>query len=76
MRVMAVRDGLPGPEMWLVLRRQLTTGELKTYLCNVPPETPLPTLARISGMRWPIETCFAQSKQYLGMSAYEGMSED
>lgn len=71
MRVVAVRDGLPGPEIWLVRRRQLATGELKTYLCNAPPDISLPTLARISGMRWPIETCFEQSKQYLGMSAYE-----
>jgi len=71
MRVVAVRDGLPGPAIWLVLRRQLATGELKTYLCNAPPDISLPTLARISGMRWPIETCCEQSKQYLGMSAYE-----
>ena len=71
MPVVAVRDGLPGPEVWLVLRHQLATGELKTYLCNAPPRTSLATLARISGMRWPIETCFEEGKQYLGMSAYE-----
>jgi SRSO17 transposase len=71
MRVVAVRDGLPGPEVWLVLRRQLETGELKTYLCNAPGTTSLETLARLSGMRWPIETCFEQSKQYLGMGDYE-----
>lgn len=71
MRVVAVRDGLPGPEIWWVRRRQLTTGELKTYLCNAPPDISLPTLARISGMRWPIATCFEHSKPSLGMSAYE-----
>ena len=71
MRVVAVRDGLPGPDVWLVLRRGLETGELKTYLCNAPPGTSLPTLARLSGMRWPIETCFEESKQYLGMGDYE-----
>ncbi|ETX02035.1 MAG: hypothetical protein ETSY1_05040 [Candidatus Entotheonella factor] len=71
MRVVAMRDGLPGPEIWLVLRRGSMAGELKTYLCNAPPDISLPTLVRISGMRWPIETCFEQSKQYLGMSAYE-----
>lgn len=71
MRVVTVRNGLPGPEVWLVLRRGLETGELKTYLCNAPPRTSLPTLARLSGMRWPIETCFEQSKQYLGMGDYE-----
>jgi len=70
-RVVAVRDGLPGPEVWLVLRRHLDTGELKTYLCNAPPTTSLETLARLSGMRWPIETCFEEGKQYLGMGQYE-----
>jgi SRSO17 transposase len=71
MRVVGVRDGLPGPEVWLVLRHQIDMGELKTYLCNAPPQTSLATLARLSGMRWPIETCFKESKQYLGMGDYE-----
>jgi SRSO17 transposase len=74
MRVVAVRDGLPGPEGWLTLRRQLDTGELKTYLCNAPGTTSLETLARLSGMRWPMETCGEDSKQYLGMGDYEGRS--
>ena len=65
-RVVAVREGLPGPEVWLVLRRHPVTGELKTYLCNAPPHTPLATLVRLSGRRWPIETCFEDGQQYLG----------
>lgn len=71
LRVIAVREGLPGPEVWLVLRRHLGTAELKTYLCNAPVPTPLATLVRLSGMRWPIETCFEDGKQYLGMGDYE-----
>ena len=71
MRGVGVRDGLPGPEVWVVMRRGLETGELKTYLCNAPPRTTLATLARMSGMRWPIETCFKEGKQYLGMGDYE-----
>jgi SRSO17 transposase len=70
-RVVAVRAGLPGPEVWLVLRRNLATGELKTYVCNAPVATSLQTLARLSGMRWPIETCFEEGKQYLGLGHYE-----
>ena len=66
-RVVAVRAGLPGPEGWLILRRHVLTGELKTSLSNAPAETPLPTLVRLSGMRWPIETCFEEGKQDLGM---------
>jgi len=70
-RVIAVRDGLPGPDVWLVLRRSLTDGELKTYLCNAPAATAHLRLVRTSGMRWPIETCFEVSKQELGMGDYE-----
>jgi len=70
-RVVAVRDTLPGPDVWLVLRRHLETGELKTYLCHAPVDTSLETLVHMSGMRWPIETCFEDSKQLLGMGDYE-----
>ena len=71
MSVVAVREGMPSLQVWVVLRRQITTGALKTYLCNTPLHVSLATLAPISGMRWPIDTCFEESKQHLGMSAYE-----
>lgn len=71
LRVVAVRDGLPGPEVWLVLRRNVKTGELKTYLSNAPADTQLETLVRLSGMRWPIERCFEEGKQHLGMGDYQ-----
>ncbi|HEY5867146.1 MAG TPA: IS701 family transposase [Candidatus Tectomicrobia bacterium] len=70
-RVVAVRDTLPGPEVWLVLRRHVETQELKSYLCNAPVDTAMETLVHMSGMRWPIETCFEDSKQLLGMGDYE-----
>jgi len=69
--VVAVRDGLPGPDGWLILRRNPETGELKTYLSNAPAATPSATLVRVSGMRWPIERCFEEGKQYLGLGDYE-----
>jgi SRSO17 transposase len=70
-RVVAVRDALPGPDVWLVLRRHVETGELKSYVCNAPGDTALAKLVHMSGMRWPIETCFEDSKQLLGMGDYE-----
>jgi SRSO17 transposase len=70
-RVIGVREGLPGPDVWLVLRRHVETGELKTYLCNAPADTAMGCLVRMSGMRWPIETCFEDGKQLLGMGDYE-----
>jgi SRSO17 transposase len=71
LRVIVVRETLPGPEVWLVLRRHTETGELKTYLCNAPVDITLTKLVQMSGMRWPIETCFEDSKQLLGMGDYE-----
>jgi len=71
LRGTAVREDLPGPEVWLVLRRNTETGEVKYFLSNAPADTPLSTLARIAGLRWPIETCFEEGKQYLGMGHYE-----
>jgi SRSO17 transposase len=71
LRVINVREGLPGDEVWLALRRNISTGEVKFYLSNAPVETELTTLVRISGMRWPIETCFEDGKQSLGMGDYE-----
>jgi SRSO17 transposase len=71
LRVVAMRDSLPGPQVWLVLRRSLRDGELKTYLCNAPAEIAQQRLVRTSGMRWPIESCFEVGKQELGMGDYE-----
>jgi len=70
-RVVAVRNGLPGPEVWLVLRRSLSDGEVKTFVSNAPAELARQRLVRTSGMRWPIETCFEVGKQVVGMGDYE-----
>lgn len=71
LRGVAVRAGLPGPTVWLVLRRSISDGEIKAYVSNAPANTRLRTFARISGMRWPIETSFEDGKQRLGMGDYE-----
>jgi hypothetical protein len=72
MRAVAVRDGLPGPEVWLVLRRGLGDGaELKTYLCNAPAETPATTLVWLLGRRWPVEQAIKEVKDEVGMADYE-----
>ncbi len=73
-RVVAVRKGLPGPEVWLLLRRHPRRHELKTYLCHAPADMPLASLARLAGRRWPIESCFQEGKQNVGLGDYEGRS--
>lgn len=74
-RVIAVRETLPGPEVWAVFRRTRAgpgeDAELKVYLSCAPAEAPLAALVRVSGMRWPIEACFAEGNGELGMDHYE-----
>lgn len=71
-RSVAIRDSLPGPEVWIVFRRSLgEEPELKVYLSNAPADRPVSELVRMAGMRWPIETAFEESKTGLGMDHYE-----
>jgi SRSO17 transposase len=71
-RVVAVRDGLPGPDQWLVLRRSVgERPQLKTYLSNAPATTAHATLVGKSGMRWPVEASILECKSELGMDHYE-----
>jgi SRSO17 transposase len=71
-RVVATRDGLPGPDLWLVLRRGLApNADLKTYLSNAAADTPQQTLVWLLGMRWPIELAIRACKDELGMDHYE-----
>jgi SRSO17 transposase len=74
-RVRVVRDGLPGAPVWLVIRRNLDDPTaVKFYLTNAPPTCPLTRLARMSGARWPVELCFAESKDEVGLDHYETRS--
>jgi SRSO17 transposase len=58
-------------EQRLVLRRDVISKELKYYLSNASKDTPIESFARISVMRWPIESCFEEGKQELGMGDYQ-----
>jgi SRSO17 transposase len=66
-RGVTVRDGLPGPADGLSLRRHGLTGALNTSLSHASADPPLPTLVRLSGRRWPIETGFAEGTPDLGL---------
>jgi SRSO17 transposase len=75
LRVVESRAGLPGPELWLVIRRNIDNpAELKFYFSNAPANTPLLELVRLSGLRWPIEMIFEESKGELGFDHYETRS--
>ena len=71
-RVNEARDGLPGARQWLVIRRNLDDPTIvKYYLSNAPETLETAHLARMCGMRWPIELTFEVSKDELGMDQYE-----
>jgi SRSO17 transposase len=65
--------GKPGAELWLYIRKY-PDGKLKYALSNAPYETPMSELRRAGTMRWPIEQCFEECKDELGMDHYETRS--
>jgi hypothetical protein len=72
LRVIEVRDSLPGQELWLVIRRNLDDPtEIKYYFSNAPVDIDLAELVRISGMRWPVEIIFRTGKVEVGFDHYE-----
>jgi SRSO17 transposase len=71
-RVVAERDDLPGPELWLVLERGCNQQPyVKYYLSNAEKNCSLKALAWAGHMRWPVEDCFLRGKDELGLGDYE-----
>jgi SRSO17 transposase len=68
--VTQVRDGLPGKDVWLYVRK-LENGTIKYALCNAPMDTSKDELRNVSLMRWSIEQCFRECKNNLGMNHCE-----
>jgi len=68
-------DGLPGGTHYLVVARNvLNRKELKYFVSNMIPGAngvTLEWLLWVAFSRWPIEKCFRQSKDELGMDHFE-----
>jgi len=66
-------DGLPGIELHLVVARNaLDADEVKFFVSNAPPETPVTTLLLVAFSRWRVERCFRDQKQEVGLDQWEG----
>jgi SRSO17 transposase len=66
-------NGLPvGPYHLLAVRDPANPDDIKYFLSNAPPETPVATLLRVAFSRWRIERCFEDQKGELGLDHYEG----
>ena len=75
LRVVESRGGLPGSDLWLIIRRNVDNpAELKFYFSNAPVDVPLLELVRLSGLRWPIEIIFEEGKGEVGFDHYETRS--
>ena len=71
-RIVAERDDLPGPDLWLVIERSCDQAPyIKYYVSNAAPECPLLEMAQAGHNRWPVEDCFLRGKQELGLDDYE-----
>lgn len=55
LRVYPVRDELPGPATWLIIREDEANNKLKYQFCNAAKETPVSRLAYMSHSRYWIE---------------------
>lgn len=72
LRMIEARAAMPANPLWLVIRRNLLDPtQVKFYLCNSPADLPIAELVRLSGLRWPIETLFEESKGEVGFDHYE-----
>jgi len=70
-RAFPEEDGeVPIESCWLFIRR-LENGQIRFSVSNAPVSIPVAELGKISLMRWPIEQCFKEAKDELGMDHYE-----
>jgi hypothetical protein len=68
-------DGDPGwPRHLVAARYALKRDEVKYFVSNAPPGTPVATLLSVGFTRWRIERCFEDGKTELGLDHFEGRS--
>jgi SRSO17 transposase len=66
-------QGLPDKPMHLIVARNvLNPEEMKFFVSNAPPDTPLGTLLLVAFSRWHVERCFEDQKGEVGLDHYEG----
>jgi len=56
---------------WLLVRHRIADGELAFYRCYSPTRVGLPTLVRVAGTRWVVETYFQNAKGAVGLDQHQ-----
>lgn len=59
---------------WLIVARNVETGETKYFVSNAPPHTKLLTLLKVAFCRWGVEHAFRLAKSEIGFGHFEGRS--
>ena len=68
-------DGRPTDHTyWLIVARNIQTGEIKYFVSNAPPKTKLLTLLKVAFCRWNVEHAFRLAKTEIGFGHFEGRS--
>jgi SRSO17 transposase len=71
-RIVLAHGGLPQKTVWLLIRENHGQGTaLRLFYCECPGKHQAGTFVWLSGLRWSIEQCFAETKTELGMDQYE-----
>jgi len=68
-------DGRPTDRTyWLIVARNVETGETKYFVSNAPPHTALKALLKVAFSRWGVEHAFRLVKTEVGFGHFEGRS--
>jgi SRSO17 transposase len=66
-------SGLPDAPLHLIIARDvLNQQEVKFFVSNAPPATPLQPMLLVAFSRWRVERCFEDHKGEVGLDHYEG----
>lgn len=67
--------GLPATALHLIVARNVRKIlDVKFFVSNAPPETPVKELLHVAFSRWRVERCFEDQKTELGFDHFEGRS--
>jgi SRSO17 transposase len=67
--------GLPAKTLHLIVARNVRDIlNVKFFVSNAPPETPVKELLHVAFSRWRVERCFQDQKTELGFDHFEGRS--
>jgi len=70
-RVIESRNGFPGPEVWLLVRRSVSDPKELTYYFALAPKTvSLQQLATVAGTRYTVEQVIKEAKSEVGFDRY------